>query len=391
MNADLAAEPVVDARRREAEHLVQVYGQLAIEPVRGDGVVLLTRDGRRIIDFYGGHAVACLGYGHPRLIAALEDQARQMLFQSNAVALDVRARAADRLAAFAPAGLDRVFFVNSGAEANENALRIALKATGRDQVFAIEHGFHGRSAAAAAVTWGADKWYGFPRRPFDVEFLPRNDLGALGRVNTRVAAVIVEPVQGVAGAFDLDLDYLRELAGACRAAGALLILDEVQTGMGRLGTPFGADRAGIVPDMLTTAKSLAGGFPAAALLMNATLGATLKPGDLGTTFGGGPLAARLIETVIDCIETDGLLDNVTELSALIRATCQVGPITGIQGAGFLLGLRTAIPAAEVRDALLERNILVGTSGDPNVIRLLPPLVLQAQHVAQLAAALVEID
>jgi len=161
--------------------------------------------------------------------------------------------------------------------------------------------------------------------------------------------------------------------------------------MGRLGTPFGADRAGIVPDMLTTAKSLAGGFPAAALIMNATLGATLKPGDLGTTFGGGPLATRLIETVIDCIETEGLLDNVTKLSALIRETCQVGPITGIQGAGFLLGLRTAIPAAKVQDALLERNILVGTSSDANVIRLLPPLVLQVQHVAQLAAALAEID
>lgn len=391
MKAELAASTVVDARGKEAEHLAQVYGQLAIEPVRGEGVMLLTRDGRRIIDFYGGHAVASLGYGHPRLMAALEDQARQMLFQSNAVAMDVRARAANRLAAFAPQGLERVFFVNSGAEANENALRIALKVTGRDKVLGLEHGFHGRSAAAAAVTWGSDKWYGFPRRPFDVEFLGRNDTDQLNRVDNQVAAVIVEPVQGVAGAFDLDLEYLRQLAAACRAAGALLIMDEVQSGMGRVGTPFGTDRAGVVPDLLTTAKALAGGFPAAALIMNETLGATLKPGDLGTTFGGGPLATRLIETVIDVIETDELLDHVVKISALIRQTCQVGPIIDIQGAGFLLGLRTALPAARVRDALLEHNILVGTSADPNVIRLLPPLVLQAQHVAQLAAALAEID
>lgn len=389
--AEPATQPAIDARQLEAAHLAQVYGQLPIEPVRGDGVMFITRDNRQVIDFYGGHAVASLGYGHPRLTRALQDQAQQMLFQSNAVALEVRARAANRLAAFAPTGLERVFFVNSGAEANENALRIALKVTGRHKVMAIEHGFHGRTAAAAAVTWGSEKWYGFPRRPFDVEFLPRNDVDQLNRVDNQVAAVIVEPVQGVAGAFDLDLGYLRELAAACHAAGALLIMDEVQTGVGRLGAPFGADRAGVVPDMLTTAKALAGGFPAAALIMTETLGATLKPGDLGTTFGGGPLAARLIETVIDIIETDHLLDNVVAVSTLIRETCQVGPVIGIQGAGFLLGLRTVIPAAKVRDALLEQDILVGTSSDPNVIRLLPPLVLQAQHVAQLAAALKEID
>lgn len=391
MNTQLSDTAVIDARQLEAEHLVQVYGQLSIEPVRGEGVILHTRDGRRVIDLYGGHAVASLGYGHPDLLAALENQAREMLFQSNAVAMEVRARAANRLAAFAAPGLERVFFVNSGAEANENALRIALKVTGRDKVLGLEHGFHGRSAAAAAVTWGSDRWYGFPRRPFDVEFLPRNDVEQLNKVDNQVAAVIVEPVQGVAGAYDFDLDYLRQLASACQQAGALLIMDEVQTGVGRLGTPFGTDRAGVVPDMLTTAKALAAGFPAAALIMNETLAATLKPGDLGTTFGGGPLAARLIETVIDTIEKDKLLDNVVEMSALIRNTCQVGPVVGIQGAGFLLGLRTAMPAAQVRDALLQHDILVGTSGDPNVIRLLPPFVLQAQHVAQLAAALAEID
>ena len=384
-------EPFVDARELEAAHLAQVYGQLPIEPVSGEGVMLTTRDGRQIVDFYGGHAVASLGYGHPRLTAALQDQAQVMQFQSNAVALEVRARAANRLAAFAPVGLEKVFFANSGAEANENALRIALKITGRKKVLAIEHGFHGRTAAAAAVTWGSDRWYGFPQKPFDVEFLPRNDLECLERIDNSVGAVIVEPVQGVAGAFELDGNYLRELAAACQNVGALLILDEVQTGVGRLGAPFGAHRVGIVPDMLTTAKALAGGFPCAALIMTEAVASTLTPGSLGTTFGGGPLAARLIETVIDTIEAEDLLRNVRKLSALVRQTCQVGPITDIHGAGFLLGLGTTIPATQVRDALLARNILVGTSSDPNVIRLLPPLVLNASHVELLATALAEIN
>jgi acetylornithine/N-succinyldiaminopimelate aminotransferase len=385
-----ANPPLVDARELESAHLAQVYSQLPIEPVSGDGVMLKTRDGRQIVDFYGGHAVASLGYGHPRLTAALQDQAQVMLFQSNAVALEVRARAANRLAAFAPAGLEKVFFTNSGAEANENALRIALKTTGRKKVIAMEHGFHGRTAAAAAVTWGSDRWYGFPQKPFDVEFLPRNNLEQLERIDNEIGAVIVEPVQGVAGAFELDGDYLRQLASTCQRVGAMLIFDEVQTGVGRLGAPFGADRVGVVPDMLTTAKALGGGFPCAALIMTEAVASTLTAGSLATTFGGGPLAARLVETVIDTIETEDLLSNVRNLSALVRETCQVGPIEDIHGAGFLLGLRTTMPAAQVRDALLARNILVGTSGDPNVIRLLPPLVLNANHVELLAAALGEI-
>ncbi len=381
----------IDTRELEAAHLAQVYTQLPIEPVGGDGVMLTTRDGREIIDFYGGHAAVSLGYGHPRLTAALHDQAQAMLFQSNAVAMEVRAEAANRLAAFAPAGLETVFFVNSGAEANENALRTALKITGRNKVLAIEHGFHGRTAAASAVTWGSESWYGFPNKPFDVEFLPRNDLDQLERIDSTVGAVILEPVQGVAGAFELEGNYLRELAAACKRVGALLIFDEVQTGVGRLGAPFGADRVGIVPDMLTTAKALGGGFPCGALIMTDAVAATLTPGSMATTFGGGPLAARIITTVIDTIESDDLLGNIRNLSAMVRETCQVGPVTDIQGAGFLLGLRTTLPGSEVRDALLARNILVGTSGDPHVIRLLPPFVLKASHVELLATALGEIS
>jgi acetylornithine/N-succinyldiaminopimelate aminotransferase len=373
-------------------HLNEVYPQLAFEPERGEGVYLESAAGRRVLDFYGGHAVAALGYGHPKLSDTIARQSRQLLFQTNALPLRVRDEAAEMLAEFAPKGLGRVFFVNSGAEANENALRLALKITGRSKIVAIEHGFHGRTAAAAAVTWGASKsWYGFPRTPMDVEFVPRDDVEALrAAVDSATAAVIIEPVQGLAGAFDLSREFMAAARAACDREGALLIIDEVQTGMGRLGEPFGAQLYDVRPDLLTTAKGLGGGFPCGALLLPPAIAKTLGPGALGTTFGGGPLACAAIKTVIEVIHEERLLANVREVSALIRETCRVGPVESIRGHGFLLGLRTRPKAAAVRDALLARDILAGTSADPHVLRLLPPLVLRVEHVQRLAAALEEL-
>jgi acetylornithine/succinyldiaminopimelate/putrescine aminotransferase len=305
--------------------------------------------------------------------------------------LKIRDEAADKLAAFGPPGLARVFFVNSGAEANENALRLALKVTGRTKVVAMEHSFHGRTAAAAAVTHGAQSWYGFPRTPFDVAFVARNDSAALNAaVDSSTAAVIVEPVQGLAGAFDFAPQFLHAIRAACDRSGALMIMDEVQTGMGRLGAPFGAQLHGVRPDLLTVAKGLGGGFPCGAVLMPQAIASGLKAGALGTTFGGGPVACAAIATVIDVIHRDNLLANVREVSAAIRATCCVGPVEGIQGLGFLLGLKVRPKAAAVRDALLARDILVGTSADPHMLRLLPPLILSTDHVKRLSSALEEL-
>ncbi len=379
------------SQHSESRHLLQVYGQLTLEVTSAEGVYLHAGK-RRIIDFYGGHAVAALGYAHPDLLAALARQAKSMYFQSNAVALEVRALAGDALAAFAPAGLNRVFFVNSGAEANENALRVACRATGRSRVLAIEHGFHGRTAAAAAVTWGAAKsWYGFPRTPFDVDFIPRDDTArAEEMINGETAAVILELVQGLAGAYDLDPGFVLTVAEACRRAGALLIVDEVQSGVGRTGAPFAAHLYAVEPDMLTTAKAIGGGFPCSALLMTEALAGTLKHGDLGTTFGGGPMACALVSTVIQVIRRDRLMDNVRLLSAEILKNALTGPVESIQGRGFLLGLRCRRPAKDIQAELLERDILVGTSSDPRVVRLLPPLTLEKQHVDKLVSALSDI-
>lgn len=371
--------------------LLDVVEQIAFRPVRGRGVYLYDAGGRRILDFYGGHAVALLGHGHPALVAALARQARTLFFQSGIVSLDVREQAARELTAFAPEGLTRAFFVNSGAEANENALRIAFRATGRRKVVAVEGGFHGRTAAAAAVTAGCDKWYALPERPYRADIVPVDDTAALCRaVDGDTAAVILEPVQGVAGARALSGTFLQSARERTRAAGALLIFDEVQCGMGRTGWPFAAQAYGVVPDILTTAKGLAGGFPAGAVLVAEEPARRLRRGDLGTTFGGGPLAAALVLAVIRTIRADDLLSRVRRLSSRLARECLVGPVTSVQGMGFLLGLRTSRPAREVLDELLRRGILAGSSADPHVVRLLPPLVLRDRHVDLLVAALREI-
>jgi acetylornithine/N-succinyldiaminopimelate aminotransferase len=383
---------IIPMPRFGADHLAHVYSMLPLEVVDAQGVFLHTNDGRRILDLYGGHAVAALGYGHPRWVEALTKQARSLAFQSNVVSVDVRRRAARRLTEFCGLGLDTVFFVNSGAEANENALKIALKITGVKKVVAVEGSFHGRTAAAGAVTWGAQKkWYGFPRTPFDVQFIPRGDVSALDTaIKDDTAAVIIEPIQGVAGAVDMPKEFLQALRHRCSEMGSLLIFDEVQCGVGRTGFPFAANMYGVTPDMITTAKALGAGFPVSAVLLANHVASELKTDDLGTTFGGGPMACAIVEAVIDIIERERLLDNVQKRSTQIRETCVVGPIVGMQGAGLLLGLRTQRPAKEVHGELLKRGILTGTSADPNVIRVLAPFTIVSEHVELLRSALVDI-
>jgi acetylornithine/succinyldiaminopimelate/putrescine aminotransferase len=379
---------VNDPRIREANVTIPVYGQLPFVPERASGCDLFTNDGRRILDLYGGHAVAALGYGHPRLVRAIQEQSGKLLFQSNSVALEIRARAAEDLVRVAPQGLDRVFFVNSGAEANENALRMSCTYTDRKKVLAVTQGFHGRTAAAAAVTWNSEEWYGFPSRPFDVDFIPRDDIGAAkAMITSDIAAVIVEPVQGVAGAYDLSTEFLETLRLETERHGVVLIADEVQSGMGRCGHYFAVQAHGINPDILTSAKALGGGIPCGAVLSTNEIASRFGSGDLGSTFGGGPVAAAAISATIESIEVEGLLANVREREAQIREQCAIGPVIRIQGMGLLLGLVCDRPAVDVRNTLLEHDILAGTSSDPEVLRILAPLILEPANVDHLAQAL----
>ena len=237
-------------------------------------------------------------------------------------------------------------------------------------------------------SWNSDAWYGFPQKPFEVDFIPRDDVAAAkAMINSDIAAVIFEPVQGVAGAYDLAPGFLEALRSATKEHGAVLIADEVQSGIGRCGEFFAVQTHGLEPDIITSAKALGGGIPCGAVICSHEIAARFGPGDLGSTFGGGPIAAAAITATIEAIEDEGLLANVREREAQIREQCVVGPIRKVQGMGLLLGLVCDRPAIEVRNALLEHDILTGTSSDPNVLRVLAPLVLEAAHVDHLAQAL----
>ncbi len=383
-------------------HEFPVYKRLDLEIVEGDGTRVRTRDGRELIDFYGGHAVAALGYRHPRMLEALSRQAERLHFQTNLVEIEARRKACRDLAHFAPAGLDRVFLVSSGAEANENALRLAFRgqrplggneggARSRTRVVALEGGFHGRTAGAGACSWRGEKWYAFPRAPFDVVWVPYDDPRVLAdAVDDRTAAVILEPVQGLAGSRALSHEYLQTAREVTERHGAWLIADEVQCGMGRTGTPFAIEAAGVVPDVITTAKGLAGGFPAGAVIAPAAVADALPAGALGTTFGGGPLACAWISVVVETLSEPGFLERVGSLGERIRRTCRVGPVVGVQGRGLLLGLRCDRPAGEVLAELRDRGILAGGASDPEIVRLMPPLTPGEDDVAALERALADI-
>lgn len=365
-----------------------VYKRLPLTIVSGDGVTVTDDTGRTWLDLYGGHATAILGYRHPALLEALATQAHDLFFQTNAVDVPIRAEAAEALGALFPDALCRVFFVNSGAEANENALRLAVRATGRNAVVALEGAFHGRTSAAGACTWGHESWSGFAREPIDVRFVPFDDPVALAAaVDEDVAAVILEPVQGVGGARPVPIEVLKAARAACDSSGALLISDEVQCGLGRTGHTCAIAVAGVVPDLVTVGKGVAGGFPCAAMLCTAEVGATAGPGDLGTTFGGGPMACALVATVARILRDEDRAAHAAALFEHIAATCRVGPVVDIQGSGLLVGLRTSPPAAQVVAGLRDHGILAGTSSDPHVLRLMPPLTLEAAHIDTLASAL----
>lgn len=388
MNAEKA--PVASIPTGESYEL-PVYARLPIEIVEGSGMNVRSKDGREFLDFYGGHAVAVLGYRNPKLLEALTEQAHKLFFQTNLVDVDIRREACRALADFSPAGLDQVFLVNSGAEANENALRLAFRITKRKRVVALDGAFHGRTAAAGACTYDSPKWYAFPRTPFDVTKLAVEDFDALDReLDQDVAAMILEPVQGQVGARDLSLEYLHRARELTRERGIFLIADEVQSGMGRTGRAFAFEHAGILPDVVTTAKGLAGGFPAGALITSRSVSGKLKAGDLGTTFGGGPMACALIKTVVHELERPGFLEHVARMGELLRERCRVGPVRSIQGRGLLCGLRLSRPTKEVLPELLARGILAGGSGDPDVMRIIPPLIVEPCHIDALAKALASI-
>lgn len=356
---------------------------------RGEGPRLFDTDGTAYWDFYGGHAVALLGQGHPRWVEALTHQANTLSFVSTLAPVPIRDEAIDALCRFTKA--DRAFLVNSGAEANEAALKVARKATGRDEIIAMTAGFHGRTMACLGVTQtGSYRGHHAPVHG-SAQFVPFGDIATLrDKVSERTAAVMIEPIQGIAGVIEPPPGYLVEARRICDENGALLILDEVQTGVGRTGRAM-AWHAELEcrPDLVTVGKSLGAGFPVAALLLTEDMAKTTAPGEHGSTFGGAPMAAAVILAVLEIIQSENLLERGRSLGDLAHATSIPG-VTAVRGQGCLLGIVLDRPAKPVANELVRHGFLCGTAADPNCLRLCPPATMPKEALSALFQCLTEV-
>ena len=368
--------------------LLPVYALMPVRPVRGHGSWLVDEQGREWLDAYGGHAVASTGHSHPEVVRAISDQAGRLLFYSAAVALPLREQLADRLAALCPDPLEKVFLCNSGAEANENALALARKRTGRRNIVSVRGGWHGRTPGALACTDGA-RYEEMARRsgiPLSTKVDFDDVAGLESAVDASVAALIVEPVQGIQGARDCAPGFLVAARQICSRAGAALIFDEIQCGGGRCGGFTAAESYGVTPDAVTLAKGLAAGLPIGAVVLSPWLAEGLAIGDLGSTFGGGPVVCAAALANLDVIEREGLVANAVRVGRHLKEGVEA--LGGkVQGRGLLLGLRLGRPAAEIQRALFEDRIITGTSGDPEVLRLMPPLSFSMDEADRVLAAL----
>jgi acetylornithine/succinyldiaminopimelate/putrescine aminotransferase len=371
--------------------LLPTYAPYPFPIVRGQGDQVFDDQGNAYFDFYGGHCVCSTGHAHPKVAAAIGQQAQELIFYSTAANLPVRTRAAQGLLEFVnseqPSGLASVFFCNSGAEANENALKVAAKLTGRTRFAAFQGGWHGRTTLALSVTDDPKITVGLESFLAGCDRLPFNDLAALEAHDfSGTAAVILEPIQSMSGIRPFTPAFLQKLRERTRAAGTLLIYDEVQTGVGRLGHPYMAGRHGVQPDLVTSAKGIASGLPMGALLMSEPVAAALKSGDLGTTFGGGPLASAALLATLRVILEEGLMAKARTLEDMIRQGLKGTCVTEVLGEGLLLGLKVPGGAAGLKGHLMKNRILAGGSGDPEVLRLMPPLNLSLVAVSALLDA-----
>jgi acetylornithine/N-succinyldiaminopimelate aminotransferase len=365
------------------------YAKLPIVAVRGEGIFLYDAEGRTYYDFYCGHAVTLIGHCHPRVVAAVQAQAAQLIFYSNIVFNDVRAHYAASLMMVAPPGYGQVFFCNSGAEANETALKLARKFTGRPQIIAMQGAFHGRTLGALTMTNNAKYKAGFEPLLPGVSFAPFGDLDALAAMmDEQTAAVILEPIQSIAGVRMAEAAYYQGLRALCDKHGALLIFDEIQTGLGRTGTMWAGEHWGVTPDLITLAKGIASGVPMGATLVSSRIAATVHLDEHGSTFGGGPLVCAAAQATLDVILGENLPAHAEAMGAMIKERLGSLPhVRDMRGLGLLLGLHLDVPAKDVQKAALDRGIILGTSGDPNVLRVMPPMVVTADDVEHLAAVL----
>jgi len=375
-----------------ASHLLPVFARADLAFERGEGAWLIGTDGERYLDFTSGVAVNSLGHAHPHLVAALQEQATRLWHMSNLFKSPDGEKLAARLCEVSFA--DFVFFANSGAEAVECAIKITRRYHAsqghpeRYRIVTFEGAFHGRTLAALAATGSAKYLEGFgpPLDGFDQ--VPFGDIEAVKRViGPQTAGILVEPLQGEGGVRAASPSFFKELRRLCDERGLLLVMDEVQTGMGRTGELFAYQRLGVTPDVMPLAKALGGGFPIGACLATAKAASGMTPGSHGSTFGGNPLAIAAANAVLDVMLKPGFLDHVREMSLLLKQKLasvvdrhpQV--LSEVRGEGLLIGLKAVVPSGDLVNALREHKLLAVGAGD-NVVRLLPPLIVSQAEIEE---------
>jgi acetylornithine/N-succinyldiaminopimelate aminotransferase len=374
------------ARALEERYLMRTYKRAPVDFVRGEGPLLWDVEGKRYLDFLAGISVCSVGHCHPEVVRAVGEQSHRLMHVSNLFYTEPMARLAERLAESSLGG--RVFFSNSGTEANECAIKIARKHAHRrgisaPEIVSFESDFHGRTYGALAATPGlaANEALG-PMLP-GFRAVPRGDAAALREaVEESTAAVLIEPIQGESGVFPIGTDALLAARAACDEVGALLIFDEIQTGIGRTGSLWAYEQTPVRPDVLTSAKALGGGFPIGACVTAPSAADVLEPGDHGSTFAGGPLAAAAALAVLDIVEDPVLLRQVRELGAYLCERLEgLDGVRETRGRGLMIGvgLEEGIDAAALGADLLERGLVVNAPR-PDTLRLLPPLVIDSDHV-----------
>ncbi len=369
----------------EEQFQVATYAKINMAVETGKGCWVETSDGEKYLDQYGGHEVCATGHAHPHVVRAIQEQAEKVLFYSNLVYSEIRARAAEKLVSIAPALITKAFFCNSGTEANENAMRMARFATGREKVITFSGGFHGRTADSISATFlGNYRNLGKPNVPHHVcaEFGNLESVRTLADQET--AAIMLEPIQSMAGVTEAAPEFFHGLREICNEHGIVLIFDEVQTGIGRTGNWFfsGSELAGNVEaDIITLAKSLGSGVPVGACLVNDRISGVIKTNDLGTTFGGGMLAMAAVFATLEAIEHDKMRENITEIENYLRERLkEVEEVVALHGKGGLLGIEFADSCKPIHAKLLENKIITGTSSNPKVLRLLPPLCVKQAEI-----------
>ena len=357
-------------------NLFDVYSLYDIEPVRGEGSHVFTADGSEYLDLYGGHAVISIGHAHPKYVKAVSDQVARLGFYSNSVQNSLQTQLAEKLGRLSGYPDYSLFLCNSGAEANENAMKLASFTTGRAKILAFGKAFHGRTFGAVAATDNPNI-----RAPFNqtdnVVFVPLNDFDAMRKAlaTEEFAAAIIEGIQGVSGLHEPTEEFLRELSAECKKTGTLLILDEIQSGYGRSGKFFAHQHSGIRPDIITCAKGIANGFPCGAVLISPEIPA--KKGMLGTTFGGNHLACAAAIAVLDVMEEENLVQNAAEIGEyLITELRKIPGVTDVRGRGLMIGLEVeGFTGSDLRKRLLfDHHIFTGGAAQFTV-RLLPALSL----------------